>query len=283
MYFLLSYKKGWIRYTWWGTICRIGRDRSGENIKVQFVRFSRRTLWKNYGVVDLKRIWLFILFLFILFECNGIAAFAIDTGFSTEELTTHDIEEFCTNVELSLLLEEPEKKAIDCFDVNEKEMIAIGSDNSERDTIYIYSKCGEFQYGYTFSSSGKFGIEWDNDNLLIYFVRSDIVISVNSMGEIEDVLKIQDTLENNSYWNNSVFGSKKSVGSTEYKIQNDIGLLNAFSDSYSQLVATDDAGNVTVVYDVSKSYISSILLSIAAVIVFVCLVVCTIAKQFATR
>ena len=39
-------------------------------------------------------------------------------------------------------------------------MIAIGSDDSTKKQICIYSNNGDFQYGYRFKSDGSFEVEW---------------------------------------------------------------------------------------------------------------------------
>ena len=84
---------------------------------------------------------------------------------------------------------EPQKNPIECFSVNENGEIAIGCSDSEQKTVCIYADNGKFQYGYSFECSGSFGIEFENNNLNIYFVRSDVAIAVNQMGEVESIYK----------------------------------------------------------------------------------------------
>ncbi len=204
---------------------------------------------------------------------------AIDTGFATETLPEKNINSFLKYIKLSMITEEPRKIAIDCFDVNEKGEIAIGRSEYNNKTVCIYTSDGDFQYGYSFFSQGSFGVELNNDILLIYFVRSDIVIAVNPMGEIESILGIKNTIENNSYWNNFVHLTKRKIGDTEYTIRNDMGFFNLLASSYSQLVITDKNGNENIIYDVNSAQFSYMLKSFINKSVIVCIVMGAIICQ----
>lgn len=204
-----------------------------------------------------------LLILLPINECETV--FAMDTGFSTEKLTAEKEDMFRINASISLLKEEPQKKAIKCFDVSEDEMIAVGYENIDKKIICVYTNESVFQYGYEFKTDGSFGVEWSGDSLIIYFVRSDVAVSVNPAGEVEEVLKIQNTIENNSYWNDSVFATKRNIGDTEYRIKNNMSFLNLFASSYSCLIAVKANGEERVIYDVSTSQI----IKMSAIFIFV--------------
>ncbi|MBR5473491.1 MAG: hypothetical protein IKU82_05845, partial [Clostridia bacterium] len=171
-----------------------------------------------------------------LFMNIRIDALAMNTGFSTENLSEDTKDLFLKNVNLSILYEEPEKSNIECFDVNNSQLIAIGQNRKDRKTICIYSKNGIFQYGYAFNCSGSFGVEWDNENLNIFFVRSSVIASVTPEGEIIDVLLVQDTIENNSYKNHFIDATKRIVDNMEYSMVNNLGLLNFLASSHSKII-----------------------------------------------
>lgn len=219
-----------------------------------------------------------VISIFILF--HNITANAMNTGFSTQSLSSEERKAFDTNVDISFLEIEPNKKTIECFDVNEKGVVAIGSSVSKRKTIAIYDSKGVFQYGYEFDCNGAFGIEWDNDNIIIYFVRSDVACSVNPVGTIEELLKIENTQENNSYWNHSVFSTSRTAGDNKYTIKNDMGLFNVFASSYSQLEIVDLNGEINVFYDVNSYQLSKIIAIFIGVTIFCCMVVCVLIRQF---
>ena len=63
----------------------------------------------------------FLVILLLLLVVNGEEeVLAMNTGFSTEILPDEAKNTFLTNVNISMLANEPPKRAIECFDVNEK-------------------------------------------------------------------------------------------------------------------------------------------------------------------
>ena len=192
---------------------------------------------------------IFFVILFIYFEPS---AFAMKTDFYVEELPQKEIDAFIADQNISLIKGEPKKQPIECFDVNQKELIALGSSNGEDKFIWVYSKQGDFKYGYSFSAYGSFGIEWDEDNIIIYFVRSQIVVSVNSNGNIEAIFKVVNSVENNTH-KYEVFKTQKEIDNTKYILKNDMGILNFLSHSYSQLVVREADGNEIIIYDINTT------------------------------
>ena len=221
----------------------------------------------------------FAILLILTLMLNVKDVFAMDTGFSTEPLSEADKNNFLSNANISILDTEPKKEAIECFDVNEEGMIAIGSGGSVEKTIAIYDMAGSFQYGYKFNTYGSFGVEWDKNKIIIYFVRSDVAVALSSAGEVESILKILDTSENNSYWNSFVLSPKRTVGRYEYILKNDMGVLNFFTSSYSQLVAIDSAGESNVIYDVNLDQMYKTILIFAAVVLAIGITIFAIVRE----
>ena len=228
-----------------------------------------------------KQFCLFLIFIFIfVFFFNKIAVNAMNTGFLTDALSKEEQNIFISNIDLCLIESEPAKNSVVCFDVNKNKMIAVGQKSSDRKTICVYSNDGTFQYGYTFNCSGDFGIEWDEDNLNVYFVRSSVLISVSPQGNVSDVLEIQNTIENNSYVNHFIHATERTIGNTTYLIRNNMGILNWIASSYSQVVVKDAAGTENVIYDTSSIQFINIVFSIIFVCVFVFVAIAAIAWQF---
>lgn len=219
-------------------------------------------------------------FLLILMLINEGEVVAMNTGFSTGTLSKNDIETFIENVNISILENEPQRQAIECFDVDEEGTIAIGYSDSQNKTVCIYTNNGDFQYGYSFECSGKFGIEIHNRVLNIYFVRSDVAIAINSKGEIESILEIKNTSDNYNYWNNHVFSTKRKIGDNEYILKNDMGIFNVFASSYSQLIITNKNGEKSIMYDVNSTQFSNMVIKFIGVLVFICLVIAIVFGQF---
>ena len=205
--------------------------------------------------------------------------YAMNTAFSTERLSEEEEEKFLANVNISVLMDEPQKRKIECFDVKENGLVVIGTSEENRKFVGVYSEEGSFQYGYEFKCDGTFGVEWNENNINIYFVRGDVAVTLNPMDEIESIFRIQNTEENNDYWHHHVFVTKRTVGDTTYMLKNDAGVFNLFASSYSKLVATRGDGEETIVYDVGTSRLPEMLVKFIGVIIFILIVVLVIRKE----
>ena len=231
--------------------------------------------------MKVKRGRFFLLFVFILvIFTNEIKVNAMHTGFKTNELSSEEKDMFISNINVLSIDEEPPQKSITCFDVNSNHLIAIGQNSSDRKTICVYSNDGAFQYGYTFNCSGDFGVEWDDENLNIYFVRSGVIVSVTPKCEVLDVFEIQNTIENNSYVNHFVHATKRKIDNYEYCIRNNMGLLNLFSSSYSQIIVKDGTDTESIIYDVGSMQLTKTIVTISLICVCVFAAVAVIIWQF---
>ena len=227
----------------------------------------------------MKNVFMTLMVLLLLL-CNCLTTHAINSGFELEPVSNERELQIQNNINIYVFEQEVSGNTIECFDVNDDGMIALGTNKSSQKFISIYNSQGVFQYGYQFYCNGSFGVEWDSNNLIIYFVRSDIACSVNPSGEIQEILEIKNTSDNNSYWNNKVFSATRTLGNVEYKIQNDFGILNIFSTSYSQLVIQDFNGQTKTIYDVNSQQLYKLILEIVCILLFVPICFFTLRKSF---
>ena len=225
---------------------------------------------------------LLVMHVFVI-SCFVTDVYATDSGFFTEQLNDKDIEIVLKSLKLSTLVEEPERQAIKCFDVDKNGNIAIGFGDTIEKTVCIYDNDAVFQYGYTFKTTGDFGVEFCGGNLNLYLVRSDIFISINLLGEVERIVKITNSQHNNSYWNNCVFAARKTVGEVDYLVRNEMGALNFFASSYSQLVIVSSNGEERVLYDVNSEQMIETVVTLLFVSVLVLFAICLIAREFRKR
>lgn len=231
--------------------------------------------------MKVKRSCFFLLFVFIfVIFTSAMKVNAMHTGFKTNELSSEEKDMFISNINVLSIDEEPVKKAITCFDVNSNHLIAVGQNSSDRKTICVYSGEGDFQYGYTFNCSGDFGVEWDEENLNIFFVRSSVIVSVTPKGEVLDAFEVQNTIENNSYVNHFIHATKTEIDNYEYYIRNNMGLLNLFAPSYSQIIVKDSTGAESIIYDVSSMQLTKTIVTISLICVFVIVAVAVVIWQF---
>lgn len=203
---------------------------------------------------------------------------AMNTGFTISQLTEEEKSNIIPNIDISPIESpieiESAKRPIECFDVNESEMIAIGQSKGEQKAVCIYSQDGSFLYGYTFDDSSAFGIEWDGNNINIYFVRSDLIVTVDRDGNILEIARVEDTFENNSYRNFLLHSAERNTDHARYYIRNDMGMLNLFAFSHSQLVMEGPDGEETIIYDVNtEQLVRTLIVSIVVVASFTAAIV----------
>ena len=203
-------------------------------------------------VTVVKKVFYVILTLLLWLLLDGeTQVLAMNMGFSTTRMELNAQQEFLENIALRRIDDAPRKTAIECFDVNENELIAIGTEIAEKKYVSIYNTEGMFQYGYAFQSNGAFDVQWDADDVLIYFVRSDVAAAFDDRGACIWMRRIENTAENSTYWNHVVRARQKEVGTNRYLVRNDMGVFNLFASAYGQLIKFDETGNETVLYDVT--------------------------------
>ena len=192
----------------------------------------------------MKRRYLFlcVMLVFVLLA-NSIDANAMNTGFSTEDMSEEDRNSFISHVDFSLLTTEPTRINLDCFVVTEQGKIAAVQTGYGRKTVCVYAADGSFLYGYSFICEQSLAVEWDADRLNLYFVRSGIIMSVDPNGNIGEMKRVPDTTDNGIY-DNLLRKSKRVVGDVTYQLKKDKWLALSFS----QLVVIDAAGVETVLY-----------------------------------
>ena len=224
--------------------------------------------------MKIKKACLFILFAFMLIASSiTIKVNAVNTGFQTDEISIDRKNSFLSSINISVISEEPPKKDFTCFAVSSDHLIAIAQNtfNSSKQTVCIYSNEGVFQYGYTFDCLGFYELEWDRENLNIYFIRGNFLVSVTPSGEVLDVLKVREKEVENRKYSNEVLGSvKRTVDGTEYSIKNDMGILRICSlSSFSKIIVKDSNGNESIIYDVNSMLFKKaiIILSIFSILV----------------
>ena len=224
--------------------------------------------------MKLKKFYLIVSFvLFFVLFVNLTEAKAMNTGFSTKEISEKTRSTFLSNFNVSLLKTVPERRGIQCFDVNEEGLIAIGQEGPQCKEVCVYTPQGEFLYGYVFESTQSFGVEWDKQNINIYLVRSDVIVSLDSDANILDIKVVLDTTDNNKYRNSLLHSTERVVGDTTYIVRNDLGILNWIASSYSQIITIDGTGTECIIYDVNSTQLTKMIVAIS----FVCILFLVIA------
>ena len=191
--------------------------------------------------------------------------------FETEELSEKEKRNF--HLEIKQLSSEPLELPLQKFAVSEGGKIALGFNNSSSECVSVYDSEGVFLYGLTFDIDGTFGVGFDEENLSIYLVRSNIAITVDSNGEILNALKIKNTLTNNRYWNNEVNKTKCEINGKKYIMDSRIAFLGVFSFSYSRFRVISGDTELVVYDSTSNQWIRAV---IVCTIIFLAITVAII-------
>ena len=202
----------------------------------------------------------------IVFFVGNFDAQAMNTGFSVKEISLEEWEDFAEVLNIEMLDAPINNEPFECYDINENGLIALGI-KTRYTAICVYDQQGEFQNGFSFDCTGTYKIEWDSDNIIIYLVRSNIAASFDKHGECVGLAEIEDLDENWAHGRS--FDSRyRTVGNTEYVCKNDIGFLNIFASSYSQLVRIDENGVETMLYDVNDTQLARSITSFVLILLF---------------
>lgn len=146
------------------------------------------------------------------------------------------------SLDIASLDQGPKERVIFCYAVNENGWFAIGY---RQNMVHVYDEHGEFQYGFRFRVNGLYALDFKGDNLVIYLCRSDIAAEIDPAGNCVRAEK-EDFVDGPL---KDVFHpSSTKIGSITYSLERDIGIIDG---AYSRLVATDEDGNRTVLYDVT--------------------------------
>ena len=185
----------------------------------------------------------------MIFSLNCIA---MNTGFATEDINKEDQAWIYQNLKVQSIQAPEITGSFCCFDVNPNGNYILGF-NGKPDKVCVYDKEGIFLYGFSLQDNGSFGVGWDDGNILVYRVRSDLAVSIDRDGNCIDMKKIPQSIENNEYWNHVVRASNRVVGDEIFNAENHMGLLNIFSaQTYTSLVKTSASGDEIILFDATK-------------------------------
>ncbi len=200
--------------------------------------------------------------------CQNIYALE-NFGFETKPLTPEQEKESWESREFTFITEEPGKKAIECFDVNEEGLIAVGYclPIQPRGRVCVY-KGEEFLYGYEFNRYGTFAVEWSGDNIVVCMVRSDRAFELNEHGLISVSDIVNDTPQANSHWNYILHSRTRTVDDVEYVKKNDLFITTIFGVTHAKIIKQLPNGENVTVYDASSSYYTSLIVTILIFAIF---------------
>lgn len=177
-------------------------------------------------------------------------------SFSASALSTNldiESEKPDSGIPVQLLTKEPAREPINCFDVNENGLIAVGMEKTDDITIMVIDTDGVFQYGYEIKAVGSYAVEWGDEDLNVYLSRNNEIISVNKDGIITGSARVKNGTENDNYLRNTLGSTVKTVGEKEYRIKaGDSSFSFPGSGNFSRLTVTEN-GNERILYVIPYS------------------------------
>ncbi len=140
-----------------------------------------------------------------------------------------------------------------CFDVSSEGNILLAVKNG---IILVYDDENKLSCGFKFNGSGSYYAKWRNNHILLFDVRSNMVIEFTTEGDFVQVQEApQNSVNNNHHWNqfSDKFQQKTEINANNktYKIINDNIFFDLLSMEFSKCVVVDGE-STTILYDVSS-------------------------------
>lgn len=186
------------------------------------------------------RILAFVLFCFFCSACTP--TYAINTGLDLESIPTEKKTDYITSLSLQRIDAPIKDTVFCCFDIcSIAGKYALGFDLDGSDIVQVFNSSGEYLYGFSFTNNGTFGIEWDEDNVIIYPARNDLAFSINEEADCVDVRYVKNTIDNHQYIRGKINAKQKELNGIIYRAKPGLG-------GYTQLVSYTQDGAEQVLY-----------------------------------
>lgn len=179
-----------------------------------------------------------------------LIANAISIGMETTAVSMEEEKTILENIHLLVLQSVGQKSEIRCFDVSENGNVAIGTGWASQESIYVYDLNGKFLYGFAFEYDGAYGIELRNEQLDIFFLRGNVLVTYDAEGNCQGIQKIAETNQNYESVKKLLNRTDKTVLGKHYALERNWNI----GDSYSKLTVTDEHGAKIVFYDASPQH-----------------------------
>lgn len=190
----------------------------------------------------------FVLAFVLYFIHLGTTAFAVNS----EGSVLVETEPSSVVMDIEFLTQKPTNDHVECFDVKEDGMLAVGTSESNKKTVCVFDSSGVFQYGYRFVSFGNFYLDWSGEHLVLCLTRSSLAVTVDSSGMVARVDEIKNTKSNDRYWR-FLQSRTRMVNEEKYMMHS------------SKIQKVDAAGEKETLYQVSPLYTIKRLAIISAI------------------
>ena len=227
-------------------------------------------------VRGLKKI---VLLLSIIFLSISLFGFTPSTKFeldNSNDTINFDVSHYSNLAKV--IIEPSQKPKFYAFDVNSEGNIAIALNDSKLQGVLVYDKYGEYIFGLEIDSQGSIIVEWNEPNINVVFLRSNIIATYDSNGNCLNVARFIDNAQNGEYADYLRTSVTKTDGNDEFIVASEEDFWGTFSSQHKQLLRIDTNGSQMVIYESNISFWSAdmfekILLFVVASIVLATFVI----------
>ena len=158
------------------------------------------------------------------------------------------------------------------FDVANQILLAFSSQK-----IAVCDTSGKILKAFEYQTYGNYYVQWCGDDIQIYFVRGDSLLTVTQDGELASCIAVNpDRATNETSIQKLEHKTTCEISGVTYKIQKGRPILELLSGyKYTQMVKIDNTGRETILYDCTAQY-SSETPTIIVLIIMCCLIMFTI-------
>lgn len=185
------------------------------------------------------------LLVFMLFVCTE----TLD-AMTMHRMPYDDEKRLLESIQLKTV-EEPMHNTFCCFSIGDNGAYALGFPGALYKTVVIYDANGEFVKRYDFRCDGDYGIRLEDEELQIYFARSERMISVSLKDDLMRAYQCKSNGESAEFWNETLHPRVVEANGEVYRAYSDSFLLSLFTNGEAKLIKTTATGEESVLHDVS--------------------------------
>lgn len=170
-----------------------------------------------------------------------------------DDMREEDVSDIFNRLDLKTIDEPMDHHPFSCFDVNEFGEYVLGFGQQDTDMILVYDSDGSYVCGFSIKNSGNLGALWENGSIVLYLSRSDLAVSIDRNGKCVNIRKIQNTMQNNEFWNQVVYANRRDMNGVSFTAENGPFTSELLHwGAYHRLVKTTPDGERVVLYDTSS-------------------------------
>lgn len=176
-----------------------------------------------------------------------------EAALSGDYYSDSDAKEFYDSISFREIEPTENMGKIVSFDVANQILLAFSSQK-----IAVCDTSGKILKAFEFQTYGNYYVQWCGDDIQIYFVRGDSLLTVTQDGELVSCIAVNpDRATNETSIQKLEHKTTCEISGVTYKIQKGRPILELLSGyKYTQMVKIDNTGRETILYDCTAQYSS---------------------------